>query len=93
MPRIAELKRRHNIDRRFIESTLYASPYRHLECQMSPTRCDTKTTFTAFSTLPIASSTLLPEDVARTIAALCHPATYWLTGNVLQVDGGENIVG
>ena len=35
----------------------------------------------------------LPEDVARTIAALCHPATYWLTGNVLHVDGGENIVG
>ena len=34
-----------------------------------------------------------PEDVARTIAALCHPATYWLTGNVLHVDGGENIVG
>jgi NAD(P)-dependent dehydrogenase (short-subunit alcohol dehydrogenase family) len=34
-----------------------------------------------------------PEDVARTIAALCHPATYWLTGNVLQVDGGESIVG
>lgn len=35
----------------------------------------------------------LPEDVARCIAALCHPATYWLTGNVLHVDGGENIVG
>ena len=34
-----------------------------------------------------------PEDVARTIAALSHPATYWLTGNVLHVDGGENIVG
>jgi len=34
-----------------------------------------------------------PEDVARSIAALCHPATYWLTGNTLQVDGGENIVG
>jgi enoyl-[acyl-carrier protein] reductase III len=34
-----------------------------------------------------------PEDVVRTIAALCHPATYWLTGNVLHVDGGENIVG
>jgi NAD(P)-dependent dehydrogenase (short-subunit alcohol dehydrogenase family) len=34
-----------------------------------------------------------PEDVARAIAALCHPATYWLTGNVLNVDGGENIVG
>lgn len=35
----------------------------------------------------------LPEDVARCIAALSHPATYWLTGNTLQVDGGENIVG
>jgi enoyl-[acyl-carrier protein] reductase III len=35
----------------------------------------------------------LPEDVARSIAALCHPATYWLTGNILRVDGGENIVG
>jgi len=34
-----------------------------------------------------------PEDVARCIAALCHPATYWLTGNTLQVDGGESIVG
>jgi NAD(P)-dependent dehydrogenase (short-subunit alcohol dehydrogenase family) len=33
------------------------------------------------------------EDVARCIAVLCHPATYWLTGNTLQVDGGENIVG
>jgi len=33
-----------------------------------------------------------PEDVARCIAALCHPATYWLTGNVLRVDGGEGIV-
>ncbi len=29
------------------------------------------------------------QDVARTIAALSHPATYWLTGNVLYVDGGE----
>jgi NAD(P)-dependent dehydrogenase (short-subunit alcohol dehydrogenase family) len=35
----------------------------------------------------------MPEDVARCIAALCHPATYWLTGNTLHVDGGENIVG
>ena len=26
-----------------------------------------------------------PEDVARCIAALCHPATYWLTGNTLHV--------
>jgi NAD(P)-dependent dehydrogenase (short-subunit alcohol dehydrogenase family) len=34
-----------------------------------------------------------PEDVARCIAALCHPATYWMTGNTLHVDGGENVVG
>ena len=34
-----------------------------------------------------------PEDVARAIAALSHPATYWITGNTLHVDGGENIVG
>ena len=35
----------------------------------------------------------MPEDVARCIAALCHPATYWMTGNTLHVDGGENVVG
>jgi NAD(P)-dependent dehydrogenase (short-subunit alcohol dehydrogenase family) len=34
-----------------------------------------------------------PEDVARCLAVLCHPGTYWLTGNILQVDGGENAVG
>ncbi len=34
-----------------------------------------------------------PEDVARCIVALCHPATYWMTGNTIQVDGGESIVG
>ncbi len=34
----------------------------------------------------------LPEDVARCITALCHPATYWMTGNTLHVDGGENVV-
>ena len=34
-----------------------------------------------------------PEDVARCIAVLSHPGTYWLTGNTLQVDGGENAVG
>jgi NAD(P)-dependent dehydrogenase (short-subunit alcohol dehydrogenase family) len=34
-----------------------------------------------------------PEDVARAIVALCHPATYWMTGNTIHVDGGENIVG
>ena len=34
-----------------------------------------------------------PEDVARCLVALCHPATYWMTGNILRVDGGESIVG
>jgi enoyl-[acyl-carrier protein] reductase III len=33
------------------------------------------------------------EDVARAIAVLSHPDTYWLTGNVIGVDGGEDIVG
>jgi enoyl-[acyl-carrier protein] reductase III len=33
-----------------------------------------------------------PDDVARCIAALCHPATYWMTGNTIHVDGGENSV-
>lgn len=30
-----------------------------------------------------------PEDVARALVALAQPCTYWLTGNVLYVDGGE----
>lgn len=34
-----------------------------------------------------------PEDVARCLVALSHPATYWMTGNVIRVDGGESIVG
>ena len=33
------------------------------------------------------------EDVARAIAALIHPQTSWMTGNVIRVDGGESIVG
>ena len=32
-----------------------------------------------------------PEDVARALIALASPDTYWLTGNVLNVDGGEEI--
>jgi hypothetical protein len=28
----------------------------------------------------------------RCITALRHPATYWMTGNTLHVDGGENVV-
>ncbi len=33
------------------------------------------------------------EDVARAIVVLSHPDTYWITGNVIGVDGGEDIVG
>ncbi len=34
-----------------------------------------------------------PQDVARAIAALSQPGTEWITGNVIGVDGGEDIVG
>ncbi len=33
------------------------------------------------------------EDVARAIAALVDERTQWLTGNVIRVDGGEDMVG
>jgi enoyl-[acyl-carrier protein] reductase III len=35
----------------------------------------------------------MPDDVARAIAALCGPGTEWITGNIIGVDGGEDIVG
>lgn len=35
----------------------------------------------------------IPEDVARAIAALCRPGTEWITGNVIGVDGGEDVIG
>jgi enoyl-[acyl-carrier-protein] reductase (NADH) len=34
-----------------------------------------------------------PEDVARAVIALCHPGANWITGNVINVDGGEEIAG
>jgi len=34
-----------------------------------------------------------PADVAKAIAILSHPDTYWMTGNTINVDGGEMIVG
>ena len=34
-----------------------------------------------------------PEDVARALVALCQPGTDWVTGNVINVDGGEEISG
>ena len=33
----------------------------------------------------------IPEDVAQAIAALSKEGTHWMTGNVLGVDGGEDI--
>ncbi len=33
------------------------------------------------------------QDVARCLVALAAPGTYWLTGSVLNVDGGEDISG
>jgi len=33
-----------------------------------------------------------PEDVAQAIAALMSDKTHWMTGNVIRVDGGEDIV-
>jgi NAD(P)-dependent dehydrogenase (short-subunit alcohol dehydrogenase family) len=32
-----------------------------------------------------------PRDVAGALVALCHPEAGWLTGNVINVDGGEEI--
>ncbi len=34
-----------------------------------------------------------PEDVAKVIALLARPESAWLTGNVIGVDGGEQISG
>jgi enoyl-[acyl-carrier protein] reductase III len=34
-----------------------------------------------------------PQDVASAICALMSEKTYWMTGNVIRVDGGEDIVG
>jgi NAD(P)-dependent dehydrogenase (short-subunit alcohol dehydrogenase family) len=35
----------------------------------------------------------IPADVARALVVLAHPDTYWMTGNVIGVDGGEDIAG
>jgi enoyl-[acyl-carrier protein] reductase III len=34
-----------------------------------------------------------PQDVASAIAALMSEKTQWMTGNVIRVDGGEDIIG
>ena len=47
---------------------------------------------TALRTNPFGRLTA-PEDVATALLALSRPETYWMTGNVIGVDGGEDIVG
>jgi len=34
-----------------------------------------------------------PEDVAACMVALAAPGTFWMTGNTIRVDGGEDFVG
>ena len=34
-----------------------------------------------------------PQDVAKAIGVLAQPNAYWINGNVIGVDGGEDIVG
>ena len=34
-----------------------------------------------------------PEDVAAAIAALCAEGTHWMSGNIIGVDGGEDLTG
>ncbi len=34
-----------------------------------------------------------PKDVAQAVSVLCLEETYWVTGNVIGVDGGEDIIG
>ena len=34
-----------------------------------------------------------PEDVAQAMLALATPAAYWINGNTIMVDGGEDIAG
>lgn len=34
-----------------------------------------------------------PQDVADAVALLSHPLAGWITGNVINVDGGEDIAG
>ncbi len=34
-----------------------------------------------------------PEDIAQAVVALAKPGTDWITGNVINVDGGEEVSG
>ena len=34
-----------------------------------------------------------PADVALAMVAFAHSSTHWMTGNVIGVDGGEDVIG
>lgn len=34
-----------------------------------------------------------PDDIAKAVVALSKPGTDWITGNVINVDGGEDVMG
>ena len=34
-----------------------------------------------------------PDDIAKAVVALSKPGTDWMTGNVINVDGGEDVMG
>ena len=34
-----------------------------------------------------------PEDVAGALVALCSPGSGWVSGNVIGVDGAEDVAG
>jgi enoyl-[acyl-carrier protein] reductase III len=34
-----------------------------------------------------------PDDVARVLVSLCLCESEWMTGNVIGVDGGEDLIG
>jgi enoyl-[acyl-carrier protein] reductase III len=46
---------------------------------------------TAASRNPMGRMTT-PADVAAAVAALCQEGTHWITGTVIGVDGGEDII-
>ena len=35
----------------------------------------------------------VPEDIASCVVALAEPGTHWMNGNVIRVDGGEDVSG
>ena len=42
----------------------------------------------AFARFAVEHSLVLP---ASALVALCHPGAGWVTGNVINVDGGEEV--